>query len=813
MFKVCNLGRISLALLAAIVASVSAFSEEAPVLSDLPKYQTPLPYAGIRNWHVTQNLGPTGARGWLYGHSSHSRESREILVKSVEPGSPADGILRPYDIIVGAAVPPATPSFEWKTAPAVKPFDDDARLALSRAITWAETEQGRGELKLMRNRDGATETVIIKLPVLGAYRPTAPFDCPKSARIVENAAAFVGANMPAEGFSNLTGALNAMLLYATGDDRYLDHVRRSACRMSINHTITDAGHETWRWGYMNMYLCEYYLATGDTRVLPTIKGFCDVLAAGQCNPGTWGHSGVPDFIPPGYGSMNQSGLVCFISLILADQCGVEVDARALRNSIEFYGFYAGKGGIPYGDHEPHADATCNGKNGSAAVAFSLLGVKPAGQWFARLCSSANLASFEGGHTGNFFNQTWAPLGASLAGERNYKRFWSRFNSYRDLARRWDGSFVTQPLPNTREGDLGTGNYVRKGPMWATGGFTLSYLAGNQRLAILGRRDSVFGGNPPQELKPALRLYGQKQFEQSSKAAAAFASSGDARVSALARQLQSAAQRNLNSVKLTLADMHTTLESGDLYTLKWQLQAIDSILDKDNTGLQAFRAAVEDPANEKTLAAGELYDRSTSGLDCSGMHGFQIFVKSAQANSRSRGALQQMAANGPGGYRALAQAHLDAYPELRLTAETTLSAPASADADTTPWRLLPDGATPDTAWTSPAFDDSAWPSVALPSKATGGKAVRYLRRQFDGVDAAAVESLVLEYALKGSMQVYLNGTRIMDTKGGGWPDVISILLKPVTRKLLSPEANCLAVLLKPASGDEAFAMTLKASMTP
>ena len=38
---------------------------------------------------------------------------------------------------------------------------------------------------LTRWRDGKTEEVVVKLPVLGTYSATAPYDCPKSKRILE----------------------------------------------------------------------------------------------------------------------------------------------------------------------------------------------------------------------------------------------------------------------------------------------------------------------------------------------------------------------------------------------------------------------------------------------------------------------------------------------------------------------------------------------------------------------------------------------------------------------------------------------------
>lgn len=774
--------------------SVVAVAQEVPDLRTFPKYQTPVPYEGIRNWHVTQNLGPTGARGWFLGRRGDTSESREILVKSVEPGSPAEGVLEPFDLIIGVPTKPIKPSPQWT----VKEFESDARLLFADAITYAETHRAKGELTLIRLRNGVKETVTIKLPVMGSYSDTAPFDCPKTDKIVDNAAAFLAANMPADGYFNLPGALNALLLYATEDDRYLDHVRRTACRMSLNHEINDAGHETWRWGYMNMFLCEYYLATGDKRVLPTIKQFSDVLAAGQCNPGTWGHRAVPDFIPPGYGSLNQSGLVCFLSLVLSEQIGVPYDFEALRRSIEFYGSFAGKGAIPYGDHPPGPGATGNGKNGIGAVAFGQLGAGPVEQWFARLCASTNLREFEGGHTGNFFNQTWSPLGASLAGRENYIRFWSRFNSYRDMARRADGSFVTQPWPHTREGDLGTGNYVRKGPMWTTGGYALSYLADTKRLAILGRRDSVFAANPPTELNSALELYHQKQFAQCIDAADRYVSGHNTRLSRLAKQLRTAAQRNINSLNLTLADMDKTLALGNMLKLKAQVQAIESIIDLDDPRVAPFVMAVNDLATDEVLAAGRTYDRATKRPGWAGPLGCQVYAVSGQVNNRWRGRLESLAKSGPPAYRALATDFLKTHPKIELVPTLSLldgAARSDRQAEAS-WRILPQGSNPEADWFKPKLDDSRWQAVDEPGKVRAGKGTFYLRRTFDGVDPQTIAQLGASYSHIGQTVVYINGTKVLDAKAAGWPSQITMMLKPITRELLKKQGNVIAVAVTP-----------------
>ena len=65
-------------------------------------------------------LGPTGARGWIYGRRGHTADARQILVTRVAKNSPADGILKKGDVILGVAG---------------RPFDGDARIQFAKAIT------------------------------------------------------------------------------------------------------------------------------------------------------------------------------------------------------------------------------------------------------------------------------------------------------------------------------------------------------------------------------------------------------------------------------------------------------------------------------------------------------------------------------------------------------------------------------------------------------------------------------------------------------------------------------------------------------
>ena len=97
---------------------------------------------------------PDRARGWVWGWRGQTTDARQILVTEVAAGSPVAGVLEPGDVLLGVDG---------------KPFDDDARIQFARAVTRAETEQGRGVLVLLRWRAGHSQSVEVRLPVLGSY--------------------------------------------------------------------------------------------------------------------------------------------------------------------------------------------------------------------------------------------------------------------------------------------------------------------------------------------------------------------------------------------------------------------------------------------------------------------------------------------------------------------------------------------------------------------------------------------------------------------------------------------------------------------
>jgi len=420
--------------------------------------------------HHDWNLGATGARGWMYSDRLVTTDARQIRITRVDKDSPADGVLAVGDVILGVGG---------------KPFSYDPRTEMGKALTAAETEQNCGVLSLIRWRGGKTETVSVKLPVQGTYSATAPYDCPKSRRILEQGCKALAERIddPSYRQNPITRSLNALALLASGNPEYLPLVKKEA-QWAADYSA--GSFQTWYYGYVIMLLSEYVMATGDESVMPGLRRLALEAAHGQSVVGSWGHRFAnPDGRLRGYGMMNAPGLPLTTGLILAQKAGVKDPAvdRAIERSVRLLRFYVGKGCVPYGDHAPwietHDD---NGKNGMAAVLFNLLGEAEGAEYFSRMSVAAHGAERDCGHTGNFFNILWSLPGVAQSGPRATGAWMQEFGAwYFDLARRGDGTFRHQGPPEL-DGD----SYKR----WdSTGAYLLAYAMPLKKLYLTGKQKS------------------------------------------------------------------------------------------------------------------------------------------------------------------------------------------------------------------------------------------------------------------------------------------------------------------------------------
>lgn len=472
-FSQCRLAIVSLFVLSSFLPIELSAQKPVEVIPDFTKGDR-IPEKSTHDW----NLGPTGARGWIYGNKLETTEARQIYITAVEAGSPAEGVLEIGDVVLGIAG---------------QTFRYDPRVELGKAITNAEATDGL--LQLIRWRNDRVDEANVRLPVMGKYSPTAPFHCAKSQAIFEQGCAALAARMqakPNDG-NGITRSLNALALLASGRDEYLPVVREQVQWAATYSDVEGKSLNCWFYGPINMLLAEYTLATGDTTYLADLRRITMEIVHGQSAVGSWGHRFArPDGRLNGYGMMNAPGLPLTVSLILARKAGVndpELD-EAIDKSTRLIRFYVGKGCVPYGDHAPwmetHDD---NGKNGIAAIMFNLLGEGEAAEYFSRMSVASHGAEREMGHTGNFFNMLWAMPGVALSGQNASGAWMEEFGWYYDLARRWDGTYRHQGPPEPQPD---------KYRNWdSTGAYLLAYAQPLRKLYITGKETGVVEQVDPQ----------------------------------------------------------------------------------------------------------------------------------------------------------------------------------------------------------------------------------------------------------------------------------------------------------------------------
>jgi HEAT repeat protein len=481
------------------------FEAEAPErptnLPDLTKGD-PVP-AGAKSRPPTWTLGPTGIVATFVG----LYQGDQLQVQKILKGSPSEGKLQWGDVLVGMN--------------GVK-FQAGGNLAMQigNAIIDAEKEENEGRISFMVWRDKnfvvrngkkdlaavdieqvfdkarddnslydwkseeerekevvqmgfdefpidpETFQVELKLRTFPSYSDTAPYNCPKTAKILDDAYKVLENKFivdPKVKESGRGGIIEAIALIASGKPEHRELVRQwvrgphspwKEPTEPIGAMFEPGykgykGYQSWHKGFAGLYCAIYYEATGDDFVLPALRKYAIETAMGQSALGSWGHTfAYPSFnggklhqMNPGYGALNAAGNRCFFLVTLAQKLGIdhpEIDL-AVERGRRFFSSYIDQGCIPYGDHPAYGSDDSNGKNSGVAFSLKLLGDDYGAKYFAMMSSHCAFTR-RGGH-GHDYHGNWSSWAAGLCGpevraynERNLR--W-----HRTLSRMFDGSFV------------------------------------------------------------------------------------------------------------------------------------------------------------------------------------------------------------------------------------------------------------------------------------------------------------------------------------------------------------------------------------
>lgn len=522
-------------------------------------------------------IGPAGFKAGPFGPN--------MEVGEVKEGSPADGRILPGDVIHSANG---------------RMLGNQAWLVMAEAITESETRDGKGKLVLGVRRGAENIDVELTLPVMGTYSSTAPYDCPKTEKIVANLEKWLAETGGSD--TGRTGedflGTDSLFLLGAGDPEYQGLVRRAIYKKIADTKIVDdidptKGPKAWFPAWDSLLLGEYYMATGDRNVLPYLKFNCDLLAAKQHEAGAWRHN-YPG--GEGYGLMPALGMAAAIGFHLANDAGLDISQEAYQKVVKYYHDQAAMGRVIYGiyvsssappEFEPEKTknglmSTYNGAVASSAILFKLEGDTRV----AHLCSAISTYAFNNtyeGHGGNFWNNFWTPLGANVHGKKSFVNFWKNYRWYRELGRMDDGSLI------------GGGKI--------SAGYGLPLVAPRQRLQITGAPASPFAADAPEILKPVLVAYWQKDYARAAKLANELTAGGTVGVEDLptVEYLARAAKEMQESIDADLARMKTLIDAGDVSEAKTFLAGLLGVMPEGDERLvvmQKTLADVSEPPKKK-----------------------------------------------------------------------------------------------------------------------------------------------------------------------------------------------------------------------
>jgi hypothetical protein len=413
----------------------------------VPAIFTPFPEPG-KDWSI-KYYGPVGIGIDLISPPFTMR------INNVEAGSPAEaaGKLKKGQIIE---------SINGETLK-----DIDPRVQLAQILEKAEATDGVMKLKIKDEGE-----VVVKLPVLGAYSKTWPLNCPKSAKIVRNMGDRLAKLEKPEWSAG-------PFLLSTGEDKDLETYKRW---LKIEIPAHDY---PWYIGFWGTSVCEYYLRTGDSNVMPAINKMAASLKASMYD-GSWMGRGsrAPNYGYMGGGHMNAAGVHALNFLLLAKECGAEVDDYLLQRVLFQFFRFAGRGNVAYGNQTPEGGFRDNGKTAGLAMAMSsAASLAPEGESSVYAAARDNSAMksfyattwFNRAHTGGGIGEIWHGVGMQLVADKKpvqYRSFMDERKWFFELSRHADGSFGVND--GARYDGTDWGNY-----------HALAYTASRKKLRMFG----------------------------------------------------------------------------------------------------------------------------------------------------------------------------------------------------------------------------------------------------------------------------------------------------------------------------------------
>lgn len=296
--------------------------------------------AGVKGWYLP--IGPTGIRAMIT-----EEDPCHFKVMYVFRDSPAHGLVKPGDIIVGAnGITFKQPHVfgrkvyrSWKG-----PITD-----MAARIENSQEKDGRLELMIRPKGETETKTVEVKIPAIGRFSDTYPFDCERSEKTISMLCDYLVKEYRKKGKFQAWAHTRAhcyLALMASGNPEYDDIIKKKINGILKHEPDTmKSTQQCWTHGYDGILLGEYYLKYKDERVIPYAKKLCKFYrdAMGYDQAG-YSHNPRPAIVERivsknggyGYGAMASPSGLAMLAMSLFKAGGIEIDDMSYKRIHQAY---------------------------------------------------------------------------------------------------------------------------------------------------------------------------------------------------------------------------------------------------------------------------------------------------------------------------------------------------------------------------------------------------------------------------------------------------------------------------------------------
>jgi hypothetical protein len=277
------------------------------------------------------NLGPTGIRARI---DPEAPKAFEVMFVFQDDKSPARGKISKGDMIVGAngkrfEKPHGFHRKQGGRGWPGPPYE------LAGAIEESQGTDGKLDLLVIPAGSENEASVTLQLKPVGRFSETYPWKCKRSDKLRADLCDFLFAQ-------GIKGRQHHQIqkllaLWAAGDERVESLVKAKAKElMGGTYSPTDTAMITWNWGYIGIFLGEYYNAYKDENVRKTAEALAECYELGQdWISGGYSHRPYPAIQlriagggGKGYGSMAGTGGLAMLAQSIFKEVGLPYSQRA-----------------------------------------------------------------------------------------------------------------------------------------------------------------------------------------------------------------------------------------------------------------------------------------------------------------------------------------------------------------------------------------------------------------------------------------------------------------------------------------------------